>query len=111
MVITGTFSFNMLANPSLANIRVTELPESVIKAMEQQIVSHIGYPTTALMLTNCLGFTIEANRSPIQLKANDCCIHAMTLNSPGQRVETIDQVNLLQPGKDYSFRYYLVEVL
>ena len=113
MYITTTFAFTMIQNPSLATVRITELPLAAVKAMAPNLISRVPYDNQAIMLSKALDVTIPSTRVPISLQPGDSMINVNFLNisKKASTAMSISDANELVYGVDFDYRFYLVEVI
>ena len=105
--LSNAFSMTMLESPQ-ATIKVKEIPkEKVVDYLNiaDEVISVIGHPDTAELLTELLGKHIETRRVSITIKPGDVLIVAQLM---GERKPVKEMT--LEEIKKYPIKFYEITI-
>jgi hypothetical protein len=110
MIMTTTYSVGMFDLP--CEIRMTEIPKAVVEHMDLDIRANA--PVQANLLARYLVMSSEdmlVNRQAIYMKPGENFIYANLLNRSGMKIQSLEDASKLEPYRDYSYKFILVEVV
>ena len=111
VILVGNMSIHMFDRDG-ATIRINPIPVQIVRSMDFE--SRISSVETAHMIGKALGQEIDVCREPVYPKKGDVFIVANHLNlskHPPMYKMSLNDVHELRYMEDYSYKFFMVEVL